>query len=100
MHQYLASSEYIDWKAPEVLVKARSLAEGVESLERIADKCFVFVRDEIKHSWDYGCDPVTCKASDVLRHGTGYCCEESLTCGAASCERNSGRLVLPTADYQ
>lgn len=77
MHQYLESTEYIDWKSPEVMAKARSLADGAESLELIAEKCFVFVRDQIKHSWDYECDPVTCKASDVLRYGTGYCYAKS-----------------------
>ena len=77
MHQYLESTEYIDWKAPEVLAKAKSLAHGAESPEIIAEKCFVFVRDQIKHSWDYECNPVTCKASDVLKHGTGYCYAKS-----------------------
>lgn len=77
MHQYLESTKYIDWKVPEVLAKAKSLAVGTESLEQIADKCFVFVRDQIKHSWDYECDPVTCKASDVLKYGTGYCYAKS-----------------------
>lgn len=77
MYQYLESTEYIDWKAPEVLAKAHSLADGTENLELIAKKCFVFVRDQIKHSWDYECDPVTCKASDVLRYGTGYCYAKS-----------------------
>jgi len=77
VHQYLESTEYINWKAPEVLAKAKSLADGAESPEIIAEKCFVFVRDQIKHSRDYECDPVTCKASDVLRYGTGYCYAKS-----------------------
>ena len=77
MHQYLESTEYIDWKAPEVFAKALSLADGAKSHELIAENCFVFVRDQIKHSWDYECDPVTCKASDVLKHGTGYCYAKS-----------------------
>ena len=67
----------MDWKTPEVLTKAKSLAAGADSPEIIAEKCFVFVRDQIKHSWDYKCDPVTCKASDVLKHGTGYCYAKS-----------------------
>lgn len=37
----------------------------------------MFVRDQIKHSWDYECDPITCKASGVLRYGTGYCYAKS-----------------------
>ena len=43
----------------------------------IAKSCFEWVRDEIKHSWDYKKNPVTCKASDVLKHGTGYCFAKS-----------------------
>jgi transglutaminase-like putative cysteine protease len=77
VHKYLESTEYIDWKTPEVLAKAKFLAEGLESFERIAESCFVFVRDKIKHSLDYKCDPVTCKASDVLKWGTGYCYAKS-----------------------
>ena len=77
MHKYLESTEYIDWNATEVLAKAKSLAEGLESHELIAESCFVFVRDKIKHSWDFECNPVTCKASEVLRHGTGYCYAKS-----------------------
>lgn len=77
MHQYLESTEYIDWKTPAVLTKAKSLADGADSVEMIAEKCFLYVRDKIEHSWDYERDPVTCKASDVLEHGTGYCYAKS-----------------------
>lgn len=77
MREYLESSAYIDWQTPEVLAKAKSLAEGADSLEAVAGKCFMFVRDQIKHSWDHECDPVTCKASDVLKYGTGYCYAKS-----------------------
>lgn len=77
MQKYLESTQYIDWQMPEVLAKAKSLAEGLISPERIAQKCFIFVRDEIKHSWDYQSNPVTCKASDVLKHGTGFCYAKS-----------------------
>ena len=35
------------------------------------------MRDEIKHSWDYQLNPVTCKASDVLKQGTAYCYAKS-----------------------
>lgn len=77
MKKYLASSEYIDWKNQEVLAQAKNLASGAKSPEQIAQKCFEFVRDEIKHSWDYKQNPVTCKASDVLKHRTGYCYAKS-----------------------
>ena len=45
-------------------------------MEYIAS-AFHFVRDGVKHSWDYHCNPVTCRASDVLKHGTGYCYAKS-----------------------
>lgn len=78
MKQYLASSEYIDWKHPLVLAKAVELAAGDRDAdEAIAKRCFEFVRDAIQHSWDYRKDPVTCKASEVLIHGTGYCYAKS-----------------------
>jgi len=74
---YLDSSEYIDWKHPLVTAKAAELAEGCDSDEAIAKRCFEFVRDAIKHSWDYRMNPVTCSASEVLSHGTGYCYAKS-----------------------
>ncbi len=77
MKKYLAASQYIDWQQPDVLAKAQSLAEGKAGDEAIARACFEFVRDEIKHSWDYQANPVTCKASDVLKYGTGYCYAKS-----------------------
>ncbi len=77
MREYLESSDYIDWKTPAVLEKAKSFADGADNAETIAERCFIFVRDRIKHSWDYKCGPVTCKASDVLKYGTGYCYAKS-----------------------
>jgi hypothetical protein len=77
MKKYLESTEYIDWQAPEIFAQAKSLAESSSEFEEIAQKCFDFVRDDIKHSWDYKINPVTCKASDVLKHGTGYCYAKS-----------------------
>lgn len=77
MHAYLEPSHYIDFDHPDVAAKAAALAHGVSSESDLVMRCFEFVRDEIKHSWDYRLNPVTCKASDVLRHGTGYCYAKS-----------------------
>jgi len=74
---YLASSEYIDWEDPVVSTKAVALADGCATDEEIARRCFEFVRDAILHSWDHHKNPVTCKASDVLLHDTGYCFAKS-----------------------
>ena len=43
----------------------------------IAKSCFEYVRDEIRHSNDYQMNPVTCRASDVLKYKTGYCYAKS-----------------------
>ena len=77
MQQYLESSEFIDWKHPAITQKAAELAENCTSDEAVVKKCFEFVRDSVKHSWDYRQNPVTCTASDVLFYGTGYCYAKS-----------------------
>jgi transglutaminase-like putative cysteine protease len=74
---YLTHSTWIDGDHPDVAAKAAALAAGAASLEQVAQRCFEFVRDEIRHSWDYQSNPVTCRASDVLKHGTGYCYAKS-----------------------
>ena len=77
MNPYLEPSEYIDFDDPEVAAKAAALAAGAETGEEVARSCFLFVRDRIRHSWDFRMNPVTCRASEVLRHGTGYCYAKS-----------------------
>jgi transglutaminase-like putative cysteine protease len=74
---YLVSSEYIDWQHPDVARKARELAVPCASSQAVAQACFEFVRDSIHHSWDARLNPVTCRASDVLRYRTGYCYAKS-----------------------
>lgn len=77
MNKYLESTKYIDWENPDILNRAKALSAGSSTHEDIVRKCFEFVRDDIKHSWDYKLNPVTYKASDVLKHGTGYCYAKS-----------------------
>ena len=77
MDQYLASSQYIDWETPVVRAKAAELAANLDDDTDVARACFEFVRDEIHHSFDYRRNPVTCAASEVLEHGTGYCYAKS-----------------------
>ncbi|WP_024852160.1 transglutaminase-like domain-containing protein [Hydrogenovibrio kuenenii] len=77
MKAYLISSNIIDWDHPEVLAKAKQLSKHLKTDTEVAKACFEFVRDEIAHSWDFKCNPITCKASDVLEYGTGYCYAKS-----------------------
>jgi len=76
VNAYLAATEYLDWRHPAVLAKAGALGVA-SSPNETARRCFEFVRDEIKHSWDHRLGPVTCSASSVLEHGTGYCYAKS-----------------------
>jgi transglutaminase-like putative cysteine protease len=77
VHSYLAASKYIDFDHPLVAAAAQELARGETTEEAIVRRCFTFVRDEIRHSGDYRQNPVTCRASDALRHRTGYCYAKS-----------------------
>lgn len=74
---YLASSAIVDFMNPLVAAKARQLAAGRTGDLDIAKACFNFVRDEIAHSVDVKANPVTLRASDVLREGHGYCYAKS-----------------------
>jgi transglutaminase-like putative cysteine protease len=74
---YLAFSTYVDGDHPRVASTAAALAAGCASQEDVVKACFEFVRDTIPHSGDFKRDPVTCRASDVLIHGTGYCYAKS-----------------------
>lgn len=80
MQAYLVASPYIDFEHPLVTAQARALAQdlsGASSALALVQRCFEFVRDDIKHSADFKLNPVTCKASDVLRYKTGYCYAKS-----------------------
>ena len=77
MQAFLAPSKYINFEHPEVAALARVLAGDAPSESAVVRRCFEFVRDEIRHSSDFKLNPVTRKASDVLRHRTGYCYAKS-----------------------
>lgn len=75
--RYLMASPIIDFHHPDVARKAEELAAGCTSDKEIAERCFLFVRDAILHSWDHKKNPVTLKASEVLLHKTGFCYAKS-----------------------
>jgi transglutaminase-like putative cysteine protease len=84
MKEYLQVSEIIDWQHPTILQLAQQIASERSTpiaagriRYGIAQACFEWVRDRIKHSVDYKMNPVTCRASDVLKYGTGYCYAKS-----------------------
>ncbi len=77
MDRYIEASRYINWDHPLVKNKAWELSAGLSDPVDIARVCFEFVRDEIRHSGDHRMNPVTCRASEVLSHRTGYCYAKS-----------------------
>jgi transglutaminase-like putative cysteine protease len=72
---FLHPCDVIDFRSADVSALAKRLA--TEDTIESARRCFTFVRDEILHSSDHQLNPVTCRASDVLRHRTGYCYAKS-----------------------
>ena len=75
--KFLASTEIIDWQHTSVRQLAGRLASESTDATETARRCFEWVRDQIRHSVDYRLNPVTCTASEVLEHGTGYCYAKS-----------------------
>ena len=73
MHEFLRATTVIDWDDPAVTRQARDLRGDAMDPGAITRRCFEWVRDEIRHSGDHGLTPVTCRASDVLRAGSGFC---------------------------
>lgn len=74
---YLEVSEYVDWDDISILDLAKKLALNKANELDVVNRSFEWVRDNIKHSWDFKLNPVTCKSSDVLKYGTGYCYAKS-----------------------
>ncbi len=77
MKKYLEPSEHIDWQHPSIITKAESITKDYSGTIEIAQQCFEWVRDNIRHTADFKDNEITCKASDVLAAGTGYCYAKS-----------------------
>lgn len=77
LEQYLQVSQIINWQHPAIIELASKMAWEHQTQQAIAKACFEWVRDEVQHSVDYQMNPVTCCASDVLEHRTGYCYAKS-----------------------
>ena len=77
MEKYLCETECIDYGNPLVKEKVNVLrAESMNSMEYVK-RAYLFVRDEITHTWDIKETIVSKKASDVLRNKTGICWTKS-----------------------
>jgi transglutaminase-like putative cysteine protease len=77
LQPYLDPSDIIDFHAPGIQALAQDLAGQAQARNDLIRLSFEWVRDEIRHSSDFKLNPVTCRASDVLLHRTGYCYAKS-----------------------
>jgi transglutaminase-like putative cysteine protease len=75
--EFLASTPIVDWHHADVRTMASLLAGSESDPVEIALRCFGWVRDEIHHSIDHRDTNVTCAASEVLAHRTGFCYAKS-----------------------
>jgi len=76
IERFLAASAIVDWKTGSVRLLARHLAVTGD-LVGTANRCFTWVRDQVRHSTDFNLAKVTCIASHVLEHRTGFCYAKS-----------------------
>jgi transglutaminase-like putative cysteine protease len=77
MQPFLAESGIIDFRRSEIADLAKELSTGSPSNLETARGCFEWVRDQVAHSGDTQRNPITCRASDVLKHRTGMCYAKS-----------------------
>ena len=73
MKPFLAEHKYVDFTSENIQKKAAELFDDITDNIEKARIAYMFVRDEIPHSFDINAENITAKASDVLRYKTGIC---------------------------
>ncbi|WP_407393723.1 transglutaminase family protein [Methanobrevibacter sp.] len=77
MEEYLIETPSIDYMNSHVQEKVQELKnQSTDDLDYIK-RSYMFVRDEIPHSWDIGADIVSKTASETLINKTGICWAKS-----------------------
>lgn len=86
MEKFLRETEFIDFNDSLIKEKVNELRNKSFQKNNNSDTCdlteyikraYLFVRDEISHTWDEKKAVVSKKASDVLRNKTGICWTKS-----------------------
>ena len=77
MEDYLMETPSIDYMNSGIQKKVHQLMDKSENQLDYIKRCYVFVRDEIPHSWDIETNIVSRTASDVLKNKTGICWTKS-----------------------
>ena len=77
MIEFLQPTAVIDSNAAAVVALAAEVAGDAADDEVIARRCFLWVRDNVRHSSDCEIPTVTCSATEVLEHRVGFCFAKS-----------------------
>ncbi|WP_373036226.1 transglutaminase family protein [Sulfurimonas sp.] len=82
MQRFLKETELVNFSHPEIEKLASELTKGTLTDAQTAKNCFIFVRDEVRHTGDFKDNITTIKASDVLIYKTGWCYAKSILLAA------------------
>ena len=77
MKEYLAETKSIDYNNPHIQEKVQELKDQSSDDADYIKRSYIFVRDEIPHSWDIQTNVVSRTASDALMNMTGICWAKS-----------------------
>ena len=77
MNEYLHSTAVINSTHPSIVAAAAEIGGDGRDDEEVTRRCFLWVRDSVRHSSDHPISVVTCIASDVLQHRAGFCYAKS-----------------------
>ena len=77
MEEYLIETPSIDYMNFHIQEKVQELKNQSDDNLDYIKRSYIFVRDEIPHSWDIKTEVVSRTASDVLKNKTGICWTKS-----------------------
>lgn len=77
MKEFLQATAIIESDHPAIVAAAAEIAGDAATDEEVARRCFLWVRDTVRHSSDCDIPVVTCTASEVLQHRVGFCYAKS-----------------------
>jgi transglutaminase-like putative cysteine protease len=74
---FLEETEIINYSHPSIKEKIKEIQQKGKNKQDWAKLAFVFVRDDIQHSFDTGSAKITISASDALEQKEGICFAKS-----------------------
>ncbi|MBR3139987.1 MAG: transglutaminase family protein [Methanobrevibacter sp.] len=77
MEEYLIETPSIDYMNFHIQERVQELKNQSDDNLDYIKRSYIFVRDEIPHSWDIKTEVVSRTASDVLKNKTGICWTKS-----------------------